>query len=221
MKLIQAEHVHRSTEHPHCNSFSTVNGMQPVAQGDRARPEPFELSYWTAFGTNSAAKSPTIGSRWPSRRRARTRKHGRGKFFCFSQRAPTTAPITAAAQPRAKGGRRPKRSRDDPSGSAEPATNTLYPPRPLPREGGATRRGRLPRWASKYAPAPPPRPPSVLMEADLSPLIRWGSSKRTPPPSADSHMEHPRPPILQRVSCLRPCGVELRLRHRQPLAGGG
>ena len=88
MKLIQAEHVHRSTEHPHCNSFSTVNGMQPVAQGDRACPEPFELSSWTAFGTNSAAKSPTIGSRWPSRRRARTRKHGRGKFFCFSQRGP-------------------------------------------------------------------------------------------------------------------------------------
>ena len=87
MKLIQAEHVHRSTEHPHCNSFSTVNGMQPIAQGDRARPESFGLSYWTAFGTNSAAKSPTIGSRWPSRRRARTRKHGRGKFFCFSQRA--------------------------------------------------------------------------------------------------------------------------------------
>ena len=78
--------MHRSTEHPHCNSFSTVNGMQPIAQGDRARPESFGLSYWTAFGTNSAAKSPTIGSRWPSRRRARTRKHGRGKFFCFSQR---------------------------------------------------------------------------------------------------------------------------------------
>lgn len=35
--------------------------------------------------------------------------------------------------------------------------------------------------------APSQPPPLSRMEADLSPLIRWGSSKRTPPPLADLH----------------------------------
>ena len=54
-----------------------------------------------------------------------------------------------------------------------------------PSGGGATRRGRLPRWVSKCALAP--LHPHTPVEADLSPMIRWGSSKRTPLPSADLH----------------------------------
>ena len=68
---------------------------------------------------------------------------------------------------------------------------------------------------------PPPRPPPVLMEADLSPLIRWGSSKRIPLPSADPHTIITTTTNPTAWNRLRPCGVELRLRHRQPLAGGG
>ena len=88
-----------------------------------------------------------------------------------------------------------------------------------PSGGGATRRGRLPRWVSKCALAP--LHPHTPVEADLSPLIRWGSSKRTPLPSADSHTFITTITDPTAWNRLRPCGVELRLRHCQPLAGGG